>query len=347
MMIGRSGRREPVPAEVRRPDALGRRREDPDAGISVGARPDRQLRAADRARRGLAAADPRRRRDAQIFDRRGAARQATIRPRCIGRTSEPILAAKDQDREGYVPNVVYSCGAIRHGDTLFMPYGIADSSVGFAFVPITDLLRGDVTSLGRRDAPHVAVESRRPAPGTAACRRSAPAARTPSPTSASGASLLVRVDDAREGDAPQALADDHAGRGQHAHALARASGSRRASGPAVVERADHRADHHRQRHRHRQIDAEADAERRQAQLARRGRAPRRATITPTPTSAPQPIIAQLRSPPSTPLASAEISAACGAASAFGPGAGRAGEAEACVAAARAPAAPPASRRPRR
>ncbi|HEX8419346.1 MAG TPA: glycoside hydrolase family 130 protein [Sphingomonas sp.] len=58
----------------------------------------------------------------------------------IGRTRDPLLSAKDQDREGYVPNVVYSCGAIRHGDTLFLPYGIADSSVGFAFVPIKELL---------------------------------------------------------------------------------------------------------------------------------------------------------------------------------------------------------------
>jgi predicted GH43/DUF377 family glycosyl hydrolase len=58
----------------------------------------------------------------------------------LGRTVEPILAAKDQDREGYVPNVVYSCGAIRHGDQLFLPYGIADSSIGFAFVPIKELL---------------------------------------------------------------------------------------------------------------------------------------------------------------------------------------------------------------
>ena len=58
----------------------------------------------------------------------------------LGRTSQPILAAKDQDREGYVPNVVYSCGALKHGDTIFMPYGIADSSVGFAFVPIKDML---------------------------------------------------------------------------------------------------------------------------------------------------------------------------------------------------------------
>lgn len=58
----------------------------------------------------------------------------------IGRMREPLLAAKDQDREGYVPNVVYSCGAIRHGDKLFLPYGIADSSVGFAFVSIKDML---------------------------------------------------------------------------------------------------------------------------------------------------------------------------------------------------------------
>jgi len=56
------------------------------------------------------------------------------------RTREPILAAKNQDREGYVPNVVYSCGAIKHGDLLFLPYGIADSSVGFAFVPISEML---------------------------------------------------------------------------------------------------------------------------------------------------------------------------------------------------------------
>jgi predicted GH43/DUF377 family glycosyl hydrolase len=58
----------------------------------------------------------------------------------IGRTQEPLLAAKDQDREGYVPNVVYSCGAMRQGEHIFLPYGIADSSIGFAFVPIRTLL---------------------------------------------------------------------------------------------------------------------------------------------------------------------------------------------------------------
>lgn len=58
----------------------------------------------------------------------------------LGRTREPILAAADQDREGYVPNVVYTCGAMRQDDKLFVPYGIADSSVGFAFVEISKLL---------------------------------------------------------------------------------------------------------------------------------------------------------------------------------------------------------------
>ena len=58
----------------------------------------------------------------------------------IGRTASPILSAADEDREGYVPNVVYTCGAIRAGDDLFLPYGVADSSVCFAFVAISDIL---------------------------------------------------------------------------------------------------------------------------------------------------------------------------------------------------------------
>ncbi len=58
----------------------------------------------------------------------------------LARSREPLLAAADQDREGYVPNVVYTCGAIRHGDSLFIPYGVADSSVAFAFAPIQALI---------------------------------------------------------------------------------------------------------------------------------------------------------------------------------------------------------------
>jgi predicted GH43/DUF377 family glycosyl hydrolase len=58
----------------------------------------------------------------------------------LGRTPQPILSAADEDRDGYVPNVVYTCGALRVGDQLFMPYGVADMTVAFAFVSISDVL---------------------------------------------------------------------------------------------------------------------------------------------------------------------------------------------------------------
>ena len=58
----------------------------------------------------------------------------------LGRTRFPILQAENDDRNGYVPNVVYTCGGMRVGDQLFMPYGISDSSIGFAFLPLKDLV---------------------------------------------------------------------------------------------------------------------------------------------------------------------------------------------------------------
>jgi predicted GH43/DUF377 family glycosyl hydrolase len=61
--------------------------------------------------------------------------------RVLARTPEPILTAEDADRAGYVPNVVYTCGAMRLGDDmLLMPYGISDIAVGFATVHVSDLL---------------------------------------------------------------------------------------------------------------------------------------------------------------------------------------------------------------
>lgn len=59
----------------------------------------------------------------------------------IGRTKEPVLTAENADRSGYVPNVVYTCGALKVGERLLVPYGISDSSVGFATVKIDDLLQ--------------------------------------------------------------------------------------------------------------------------------------------------------------------------------------------------------------
>jgi len=58
----------------------------------------------------------------------------------IGRTAEPVLTAVDADRSGYVPNVVYTCGVLKVGEQLLVPYGISDSAVGFATVEVQTLL---------------------------------------------------------------------------------------------------------------------------------------------------------------------------------------------------------------
>jgi predicted GH43/DUF377 family glycosyl hydrolase len=58
-----------------------------------------------------------------------------------GTLSCPLLVANKDEREGYVPNVVYSCGALAHGKAIVLPYGFSDSTVGFARVDIAELLR--------------------------------------------------------------------------------------------------------------------------------------------------------------------------------------------------------------
>src|SRR6201986_3892280 len=58
----------------------------------------------------------------------------------IGRLSEPLLIPNSEEREGYVPNVLYSCGAIVHNGKLIIPYGVSDSSTAFAEVDLGDLI---------------------------------------------------------------------------------------------------------------------------------------------------------------------------------------------------------------
>jgi len=58
----------------------------------------------------------------------------------IGRLREPLLKPDENEREGYVPNVVYTCGALIHGEELIIPYGLADSATGFARVPLQQVL---------------------------------------------------------------------------------------------------------------------------------------------------------------------------------------------------------------
>jgi predicted GH43/DUF377 family glycosyl hydrolase len=58
----------------------------------------------------------------------------------IGHLEEPLLIPTEEEREGYVPNVVYSCGALIHNDYLYLPYAMSDTATGFATVQLNALL---------------------------------------------------------------------------------------------------------------------------------------------------------------------------------------------------------------
>ncbi len=60
--------------------------------------------------------------------------------RVLGRLREPLLAPNEAEREGYVPNVVYTCGAMLHGHELVIPYAMSDSATTFATVALDELL---------------------------------------------------------------------------------------------------------------------------------------------------------------------------------------------------------------
>jgi predicted GH43/DUF377 family glycosyl hydrolase len=59
--------------------------------------------------------------------------------RVIGRLTQPLLSPAVDEQDGYVPNVVYSCGALVHGENLVIPYAIADTSIAFASIRLADL----------------------------------------------------------------------------------------------------------------------------------------------------------------------------------------------------------------
>ena len=58
----------------------------------------------------------------------------------LARTPEPILMPSPAERDGYVPNVVYSCGALAVGRDILLPYGVADNFTGFASTTVDRLL---------------------------------------------------------------------------------------------------------------------------------------------------------------------------------------------------------------
>lgn len=60
--------------------------------------------------------------------------------RVIGHLHDPLLVPNEDERDGYVPNVVYSCGSLIHGSNLIVAYGASDTSAGFATVSVHALL---------------------------------------------------------------------------------------------------------------------------------------------------------------------------------------------------------------
>ncbi len=65
----------------------------------------------------------------------------------IAQLPEPILMPLPREREGYVPNVVYSCGGMIHNDELVLPFAMSDSSCGVATINMDELMKAFAQSL--------------------------------------------------------------------------------------------------------------------------------------------------------------------------------------------------------
>ena len=59
----------------------------------------------------------------------------------LARSREPLVRPEPTEREGYVPNVVYTCGAMRHGDQIILPYAVSDTFSNFATIKIAALMQ--------------------------------------------------------------------------------------------------------------------------------------------------------------------------------------------------------------
>ncbi|MGY3691780.1 putative GH43/DUF377 family glycosyl hydrolase [Bradyrhizobium sp. USDA 3240] len=71
----------------------------------------------------------------------------------LARLREPLLRPHPSEREGYVPNVVYTCGAMRHRDKIIFPYAVSDTFCNFATIDIASLISAmDRSALGQRSS---------------------------------------------------------------------------------------------------------------------------------------------------------------------------------------------------
>jgi len=83
--------------------------------------------------------------------------------RGLGHLRQPLLVSEGPDHEGYVPNLVYSCGSAVNGNDLVLPYGLSDAAIGIA-IPSLAELQGPTGPSSRRDR---ALSETRERPGFA------------------------------------------------------------------------------------------------------------------------------------------------------------------------------------
>jgi predicted GH43/DUF377 family glycosyl hydrolase len=70
----------------------------------------------------------------------------------IATLADPLLVAAEDEREGYVPNVLYSCGGLLRDGIVYLPYGFSDSAIGFARIEVDKLLAGMTPAFASRRA---------------------------------------------------------------------------------------------------------------------------------------------------------------------------------------------------
>ncbi len=133
--------REPVLHGVGGCRRLGRGPAAPGAAVPLAGGADRQLRISARDRGGLAPHDSRRRPDAAVLHRGHPAGSCRAVAGSSAQTREPLLVPTAEWRSsGYVPNVVYSCGAMIHNRKLIIPYAISDLTTSAVRVDLDELL---------------------------------------------------------------------------------------------------------------------------------------------------------------------------------------------------------------
>jgi predicted GH43/DUF377 family glycosyl hydrolase len=71
--------------------------------------------------------------------------------RVLGFLPQPLLEPDEDERDGYVPNVVYTCGAIVHADQLIVPYGFSDAGIAVAQLKLSDLLEALLSNQRPKD----------------------------------------------------------------------------------------------------------------------------------------------------------------------------------------------------